>query len=219
MAITLFVFLFSIAFLALIGVMFHIKKIPLVVFASLLTALVVFDFALLSMDKIYYLHKTQDHLYTEKLRVYDEKIAHQVEVQRSLSKVQLDMALQSLSVNSVQETEESIQQKVQWREKLLSAAQDLQFEQAQVDQISTSINASIHKYLMEALNKQVIQSLGHRVYSEFVRSRPRQEWTDELFVAELQVFLIKHKQESPELTHVIKRINEFKASGQVLKAI
>ena len=216
MAITLFIFLFSIAFLTLIGVMFHIKKIPTVVFASLLTALVVLDFALLSMDKIYYLHQEQDSLYSEKLRVYDQKIAHQVEVQRSLSKLQLDMALQSLSVNSAQETEESIQQKVVWREKLLRAAQDLQFEQPQVDQISTSINASIHKYLMEALNKQVIQSLGHRIYSEFVRSRPRQEWTDELFVAELQAFLIKHKQESPELMLAIKRINEFKTTGLVL---
>jgi hypothetical protein len=217
MAITLFVFLFSIAFLTLIGVMFHIKKIPTVVFASLLTVLVVLDFALLSMDKIYYLHQEQDSLYSEKLRIYDEKIANQVEIQRSLSKMQLDMALQSLSVNSAQETEESIQQKVVWREKLLRAAQDLKFDEAEVTQISTSINASIHKYLMEALNKQVIQSLGHRVYSEFVRSRPRQEWTDELFVAELQVFLIKHKQESPELMLAIKRINEFKSTGLVLK--
>lgn len=217
MAITLFIFLFSIAFLTLIGVMFHIKKIPTVVFASLLTALVVLDFALLSMDKIYYLHQEQDSLYSEKLRIYDEKIANQVEIQRSLSKMQLDMALQSLSVNSVQETEESIQQKVVWREKLLRAAQDLKFDETEITQISTSINASIHKYLMEALNKQVIQSLGHRVYSEFVRSRPRQEWTDELFVAELQVFLIKHKQESPELMLAIKRINEFKSTGLVLK--
>lgn len=217
MAITLFIFLFSIAFLTLIGVMFHIKKIPTVVFASLLTALVVLDFALLSMDKIYYLHQEQDSLYSEKLRIYDEKIANQVEIQRSLSKMQLDMALQSLSVNSAQETEESIQQKVVWREKLLRAAQDLKFDETEITQISTSINASIHKYLMEALNKQVIQSLGHRVYSEFVRSRPRQEWTDELFVAELQVFLIKHKQESPELMLAIKRINEFKSTGLVLK--
>lgn len=217
MAITLFIFLFSIAFLTLIGVMFHIKKIPTVVFVSLLTALVVLDFGLLSMDKIYYLHQEQDSLYNEKLRTYDEKIANQVEIQRSLSKMQLDMALQSLSVNSAQDTEESIQQKVVWREKLLLAAQDLKFNESEVAQISTSINASIHKYLMEALNKQVIQSLGHRVYSEFVRSRPRQEWTDELFVAELQVFLIKHKQESPELMLAIKRINEFKSTGLVLK--
>jgi hypothetical protein len=69
---------------------------------------------------------------------------------------------------------------------------------------------------MEQLNKQLIQGLGHRIYSDFVRSRSRDEWTDQLFVKELVVFLKKQKLVKPEIQFAIKRIKHFDETGELL---
>ena len=217
MAITLFVFLFSLAFVTLIGVMFHLKKISSLVFGSLLALLVVFDFALLSLDKIYFLHQEQDHLFTEKLRIYDERIAHQVALQESLTKLQLDISLQVISQNTSQESEASIQQKIIWREQLVKIFTQLDFEAELIDAAKAKINRAVHAYLMEKLNQQLIQGLGHRTYSEFIRSRPRSEWTDELLVSDMQGFLVKHKLQKPDIEFAIKRIQEFSKTGLLLR--
>ena len=62
-------------------------------------------------------------------------------------------------------------------------------------------------------NKEMIQSLGHRIYSEFVRSKPRDQWTDELFVSELIKFLNKQKIMKEDIKFAIDRVKEFKSSG------
>ena len=69
---------------------------------------------------------------------------------------------------------------------------------------------------MEQLNKQLIQGLGHRIYGEFVRSRPREQWTDELFVKELVSYLEKQKLKKPEIDFAIKRIQHFDQSKALL---
>lgn len=216
MAITLFIFLFSIAFIALIGAFKHVKKISTTVFACLLVGLLVFNFALISLDKIYFLHHEQDHLFLEKLRLYDESISHKVEVQKQLNQLQLDMALELMAQNTAQENEASIQQKLKWRDQLTQLYSELNIDAELIKQNQSRINHSVHAYLMEALNKQLIQDLGHRAYSEYVRSRPRDEWTDELFVKELKVFLKEHSLDKPNIELAIKRIEVFEKGGELM---
>lgn len=216
MAITLFIFLFSIAFIALIGALKYVKKISTTVFACLLVGLMIFSFGLISLDKIHFLHQEQDHLFLEKLRIYDEAISHKVEVQKKLNQLQLDMALQLMAQNTGQETEDSIKQKLKWRDQLTQMYSDLNMGTDLIKQNQDRINQSVHAYLMEGLNKQLIQDLGHRAYSEYVRSRPRSEWTDELFVKELKVFLKKHSLEKPEIEAAIKRIEVFEKGSELM---
>jgi hypothetical protein len=211
MAITIFILLFSVGLLALLTVLLHTKKIPPLVFAALIALLTVFDYALLSLDKIYYLHKEQD-------QAFQTQMEKHIAVIGQLTQVQLDMTLQLLSQNSTQENETSIQQKVAWRDLLLAQLQVANFEQVQIEKVERLLNQAVHVYLMEQLNKQLIQGLGHRVYSDFVRSRPRDEWTDELFVSELMVFLKKQSLMTPDIDFAIKRITHFDDSGELLTA-
>ncbi|MFT6154982.1 MAG: hypothetical protein ACJA1X_002345, partial [Bermanella sp.] len=54
-------------------------------------------------------------------------------------------------------------------------------------------------------------------YSEFVRSRPRSEWTDELFVKDLTAYLTKQKLMDEKIKYSLSRIIEFKTSGKLIK--
>lgn len=209
MAITIFVLLFSMGILALLTVLLHINKIPPLVFAAVIALLTVFDYALLSLDKIYYLHRDQDQSHQINM---DKQLA----VIGQLTQVQLDMTLQLLSQNSSQENEKSILQKTQWRDLLLAQLGAANFDAIQVDKVERLINQSIHVYLMEQLNKQLIQGLGHRIYSDFVRSRTRDQWTDELFVKELIAYLNKQKLMKPEIEFAIKRIQQFEKTKELL---
>jgi len=209
MAITLFILLFSIGLLALLTVLLHTQKINAVVFAAMIAMLTVFDYALLSLDKIYYLHQEQD-------KAIEQQIQQQKDVIGQLTQVQLDMTLQLLSQASSQDNEASITQKLKWRDLLLAQLRLANFQQIKIDQVEKQINHSVHVYLMEQLNKQLIQGLGHRIYSDFVRSRPRDEWTDELFINELMAYLKKESLMKPAIQTAILRVQHFDETGQLI---
>ena len=210
---TIFLLLFSVGFVALLAVLLHIKKIPPLIFSALMALLVVFDFALLSLDKIYFLHKSQDDFYIEQLRAYDRSIGEQQAVFKKLLGIQLDATVELLAQSSQQENEKTIEARLNWRDELVNSLAAIGYSEADVKSVRDKINLTVHKYLMEQLNSQLISTLGHRIYSEFVRSKPRDEWTDELFVSELEVFLNKQNIMKPNLKHAISRIKEFNHSG------
>lgn len=215
---TVFILLFSVGYIALISSLLHVKKIPPLVFGALMALLVIFDFSLLSLDKVYALHKEQDDFYVEQLRAYDQSISQQQATFKKLTEIQLGITLKALSLNSKQENETSIQDKIKWRDLLASDLAVIGYEESKVQEIQSQINQSVHKYLMEQLNNQMISTLGHRIYSEFVRSKPRDQWTDELFVYELEIFLTKQKIMKPNLKFAITRVKEFKSSGLLLSS-
>ncbi len=210
---TIFILLFSTGLIALLATLLHLKKIPSLIFAALLVLLVIFDFSLLSLDKIYGLHAEQDQLYSEKLAAYDQHVAQQLTLFKTLTQVQLDMSLQVLGQSSKAENEKSIRQKLDWRDQLILQLKTVQFEAKNIQQVKTKIDAMVHRYLMETLNQSLRQGMGHRNYSAFVRTRPRQQWTDELFVKEVSEFLQKENLMTEKLKVALSRIREFDQSG------
>jgi hypothetical protein len=216
MGITLFVLLFTIGMMVLLATLLKIEKIQPPIFAAGVALVVVFDFSLLSLDKIYFLHQEQDQTFLDNQQAYDERISAQLELYKNLTNIQLGIALQALSQNTRQQTEEDIRQKLVWRDQLLLQMNTLGFEESNMLEVNEKINSSIFKYLMESLNKQVRQTLGHRIYSEFVRTRSRSEWTDELFVKELSLYLNKQKLMDKKIEYNLKRLNEFKTSGVLI---
>ena len=217
MSMTIFILLFSVGFLALLGVLLQQKKIRDVVFATLVALLVVFDFALLSLDKIYLLHQEQDSQYEQTLLDYDSQIAQQVAMYQQLTQIQLDMTLQMLAQSNPLENEASIQQKLKWRDDIQQQLTGINFDATAIEQVKIKIDQLAHQYLMENLNQQLRQSIGHRNYSEFVRSRPRSQWTDELFVKEVEAFLNKGKLMEPDIKFALTRVREFDQSGVLMQ--
>ncbi|OUR61925.1 hypothetical protein A9Q73_10675 [Bermanella sp. 47_1433_sub80_T6] len=217
MSMTIFILLFSVGFLALLGVLLQQKKIRDVVFATLVALLVVFDFALLSLDKIYLLHQEQDSQYEQTLLDYDSQIAQQVATYQQLTQIQLDMTLQMLAQSNPLENEASIQQKLKWRDDIQQQLTGINFDATAIEQVKIKIDQLAHQYLMENLNQQLRQSIGHRNYSEFVRSRPRSQWTDELFVKEVEAFLNKGKLMEPDIKFALTRVREFDQSGVLMQ--
>jgi hypothetical protein len=217
MGITLFVLLFSIGMMMLLAVLLKIEKIKGPIFAACIALLVIFDFSLLSLDKIYFLHQEQDQTFIDNQEAYDKRISTKLELYKNLTDIQLSIALQALSQNTKHESEESIQQKLVWRDELLLQMNTLGFEKNKMLQVNEKINKSVSKFLLENLNQQVRQTLGHRIYSEFVRSRPRSEWTDELFVKDLTAYLTKQKLMDEKIKYSLSRIIEFKTSGKLIK--
>ena len=217
MSMTIFILLFSVGFLALLGVLLQQKKIRDVVFATLVALLVVFDFALLSLDKIYLLHQEQDSQYEQTLLNYDKQIAQQVAMYQQLTQIQLDMTLQMLAQSNPLENEASIQQKLKWRDDIQQQLTGINFDATAIEQVKIKIDQLAHQYLMENLNQQLRQSIGHRNYSEFVRSRPRSQWTDELFVKEVEAFLNKGKLMEPDIKFALTRVREFDQSGVLMQ--
>ena len=217
MSMTIFILLFSVGFLALLGVLLQQKKIRDVVFATLVALLVVFDFALLSLDKIYLLHQEQDSQYEQTLLDYDSQIAQQVAMYQQLTQIQLDMTLQMLAQSNPLENEASIQQKLKWRDDIQQQLTGINFDATAIEQVKIKIDQLAHQYLMENLNQQLRQSIGHRNYSEFVRSRPRNQWTDELFVKEVEAFLNKGKLMKPDIKFALTRVREFDQSGVLMQ--
>ena len=217
MKMTLFILLFSTGFMALLAALLHFRKISPLVFSALLSLLVIFDFSLLSLDKIYFLHQEQDELFTGKLVAYDKNIGEQASTYEQITKIQLEMTLQLLAQNSAQDNEKTIQQKLKWRDQIILQLQAIEFDSQATQDIEKQVNAMVHQFLMEQLNQQLRQNIGHRSYSEFVRSRPRKEWTDELFIEEITVFLKKENLMDDVLSHAILRIKEFDQSGTLIK--
>jgi len=218
MQMTLFILLFSAGFMALLAALLHFRRISPLVFSALLSLLVVFDFSLLSLDKIYYLHQEQDELFTGKLVAYDKSIREQADTYEQITKIQLQMTLQFLAQSSSQDNEKSIQQKITWRDQILLQLRAIDFDSQTIEDVNTQVNAVVHQYLMEQLNQQLRQDIGHRSYSEFVRSRPRNEWTDALFIEELTVFLKKENLMNEALSRALSRINEFDQRGTIRHA-
>ncbi len=218
MQMTLFILLFSTGFMALLAALLHFRRISPLVFSALLSLLVVFDFSLLSLDKIYFLHQEQDELFTGKLVAYDKSIKEQADAYEQLTKIQLQMTLQLLAQSSSQDNEKSIQQKITWRDQIILQLRSIGFDLQVITDVNSQVNAVVHKYLMEQLNQQLRQDIGHRSYSEFVRSRPRNEWTDTLFIEELTIFLKKENLMNDSLSRAMLRINEFDQRGTIRQA-
>ena len=127
------------------------------------------------------------------------------------------MSLQLLAQNSPQDNEKTIQQKLKWRDQIVVQLQAIVFDEEAIQNVTRQVNAMVHKYLMEQLNQQVRQSIGHRSYSEFVRRRPRHEWTDEIFIQEMKIFLDKENLMNETLLHAMLRIEEFDQSGTLIQ--
>jgi len=216
MSMTIFILLFSVGFLALITLLLQQKKIRESIFTALVALLVVFDFSLLSLDKIYLLHQEQDSQYEQTLLDYDNQIAQQVAMYQRLTQIQLDMTLQILAQSNPQENEASIRQKLKWRDDIQQQLTGINFDAAAIEQVKVKIDQLAHQYLMENLNQQLRQSIGHRNYSEFVRSRPRDQWTDDLFVKEVEAFLNKEKLMVPKVKFALSRVREFAQSGDLI---
>jgi|GEM_PF-2210300 len=216
MSMTIFILLFSVGFLALITLLLQQKKIRESIFTALVALLVVFDFSLLSLDKIYLLHQEQDSQYEQTLLDYDKQIAQQAAMYQRLTQIQLDMTLQILAQSNPQENEASIRQKLKWRDDIQQQLTSINFDAAAIEQVKVKIDQLAHQYLMENLNQQLRQSIGHRNYSEFVRSRPRDQWTDDLFVKEVEAFLNKEKLMVPKVKSALSRVREFAQSGDLI---
>jgi len=216
MSMTIFILLFSVGFLALITLLLQQKKIRESIFAALVALLVVFDFSLLSLDKIYLLHQEQDSQYEQTLLGYDNQITQQVAMYQRLTQIQLDMTLQILAQSNPQENEASIRQKLKWRDDIQQQLTSINFDANAIEQVKVKIDQLAHQYLMENLNQQLRQSIGHRNYSEFVRSRPRDQWTDDLFVKEVEAFLNKEKLMVPKVKFALTRVREFAQSGDLI---
>jgi len=217
MNITLFILLFSLIFLALSGALLHLKKIQTYIFNALLVLLVVFDFSVLSLDKIYLLHQQQDALYEQRQINHSAQIIQQVNTLKQLTQIQLDMTLQVLTQSNPLESEVSIAQKIQWREQMLKQLKSIEFDEKTLVQVKFKVDSVVHAYLMEKLNQQLRATIGHRNYSEFVRSRPRKEWTDELFLKEAEVFLNKETLMTENIKRAISRVREFDQSGYLIQ--
>ncbi len=216
MYMTIFILLFSLGFLALLAVLLQQKKIREVIFGTLVALLVVFDFALLSLDKIYLLHQEQDAQYEQKLLDYDAQIGQQLAMYKRLTQIQLDMTLQILAQSNPQESETSIRQKIKWRDDMQQQLTQMNFDATAIEQVKLKIDQLAHQFLMEKLNQQLRQSMGHRNYSEFVRTRPRDQWTDELFVKEVEAFLNKEKLMVPKIQFALSRVRVFDESGTLM---
>ena len=217
MSMTIFILLFSVGFLALFAVLLQYQKIREPIFAVFIALLLVFDFALLSLDKIYLLHQEQDRNFEQKLLDYDSQIAQQLAMVKRLTQIQLDVTLQVLAQSNPQENEASIRQKLQWRDDMQQQLTAMNFDAAAIEQVKLKIDQLAHQYLMENLNQQLRKSIGHRNYSEFVRTRPRDQWTDELFVKEVAVFLNKENLMVPKIEAALRRVREFDQSGSLIQ--
>ena len=216
MSMTIFILLFSVGYLALFAVLLQHKKIREPIFAAFIALLLVFDFALLSLDKIYLLHQEQDGNFEQKLLDYDSQIAQQLTMYKRLTQIQLDMTLQIMAQSNPQENEASIRQKLKWRDDMQQQLTTMNFDEIAIDQVKVKIDRLAHQYLMENLNQQLRQSIGHRNYSEFVRTRPREQWTDELFVKEVETFLNKEKLMTPKIQSALGRVRVFDQEGYLM---
>ncbi len=216
MSLTLFLLLISIGFIALFTTLLKLKRIRNLVYFALVALLILFDFAVLSLDKIYFLHNAQDDAFIEKLAEKERAINEQLVLYRELTSIQLDMALAVMTDNAVNDSEAEIRQKIATRDKLVNQMQLLEFDEAKIQHVQEQINLAVHRYLMEQLNQTVIKALGHRTYGEFVRSRPRHEWTDTLFVKELEEFLKKHSLQNEEIKQRLQLLKVFDSSGVLL---
>lgn len=214
---TIFLLLFSCGLVALLAVLLHLERISALIFSALLGLLMVFDFSILSLDKIYGLHKEQDQYFLDRLQAYDAKFASQTRAFEQLTDIQLEMSLEVITQVSKHENDESIMKKIAWRDELMSHLKAANFPQDKILMAKEKIDSGVHKYLMEDLNQLVIKKIGHRNYSEFVRSRPRQEWTDALFIKELAVFLKKENIMHKEIELSLLRVKEFDTSGFLLQ--
>lgn len=214
---TIFLLLFSCGLVALLSVLLHLERIPALVFSGLLGLLMVFDFSILSLDKIYGLHREQDQYYLDKLQTYDAHMEKQIKAFEQLSNIQLDLSLEMLSQASKNENDASIMKKIAWRDALISNLKAANFPPDTINNAKQKIDFGIHQYLMEELNQVVIKKVGHRNYSEFVRSRSRQEWTDSLFIKELASFLKKEKLMHKDIEQSLIRVKEFDASGFLIE--
>jgi hypothetical protein len=219
MGITIFILLFSIGTMALLAVLLKTERIQPHIFAAGMALLVVFDFSLLSLDKIYFLHQAQDDIFLEKQRGYDEGIAKQLALYQQLTSIQLEATLQILAQNPKQTNEDDILKKIEWRDQLLLQMNALSFDEVKIKKVFETINGSVTAFLMEQLNQAARQSLGHRIYSEFVRSRPRHEWTDELFVSDLTIYLNAQSLMNDSIELALTRIKKFKDSGVLVSSV
>lgn len=217
MGMTIFILLFSAGMLAILAALLHTKKITPIIFSAILGLLFVFDFAVLSLDKIYALHYEQDQSLLTQVANYETSFAQQAALYQQLTDLQLEIALEVLTARPEQLSEQEVRQKLVWRDQLLAQMQALNFPPEKSDATKQKINSAVHTFLMEQLNQELIRTLGHRTYGEFVRSRPRQEWTDELFIVELERFLAKENIQKPNVEFALNRVKEFAHSGLLIQ--
>lgn len=216
MSINLFLIIFNLSLLAVFTSLLLLKRLRSLIYFALISLLVVFDFAALSYSQIYLLHKTAEDAYLSKIKQQEADFEQRMSLYKSLSEIQLQLTLAAIS-EAKNDTEQSVQQKINWRDQIISRMQQIGFADNQIKQVRDDINASVHRYLMETLSNVALEHIGHRNFSEFVRRKPRDEWTDASFVAELDVYLKQNNLSDEVLTFQLKRLRIFDESGALIE--
>jgi hypothetical protein len=216
MSINLFLIIFNLSLLAVFTSLLLLKRLRNLIYFALISLLVVFDFAALSYSQIYLLHKADEDAYVAKLKQVDGDIEQRMGFYKSLSEIQLQLTLAAIA-EAKNDTEQSVQQKINWRDQIIVRMQQVGFSDQQIKQVREDINASVHRYLMETLSNVTLEHIGHRNFSEFVRRKPRDEWTDASFVAELDVYLKQNNLSEEVLSFQLKRLRVFDESGVLIE--
>lgn len=216
MSINLFLIIFNLSLLAVFTSLLLLKRLRSLIYFALISLLVVFDFAALSYSQIYLLHKSEEDAYLARMKQQEAEIEQRMGLYKSLSEIQLQLTLAAIS-EAKNDTEQSVQQKINWRDQIISRMQQVGFADHQIKQVRDDINASVHRYLMETLSNATLERIGHRNFSEFVRRKPRDEWTDASFVAELDVYLKQNNLSDEVLTFQLKRLRVFDESGALIE--
>lgn len=216
MSINLFLIIFNLSLLAVFTSLLVLKRLRSLIYFALVGLLLVFDFAALSYSQIYLLHKTEEDAYLNKIKMENSIIDERMTFYKSLSEIQLQLTLAAIA-ESKNDSEQSVRQKIIWRDQITSRMQQIGFSAAQIQQVNTDINGSVHRYLMETLSNVTLEHIGHRNFSEFVRRKPRDEWTDSSFISELEQFLKDNHLNEAVLSFQIKRLRVFDENGVLIE--
>lgn len=216
MSIHLLLLILNLSLVAVFTTLLVLKRLRSVVYFALVALLVVFDFAALGYSQIYLLHKTEEDAYLKQLNDMQQTIDQRMTFYKSLSEIQLQLTLAAMA-KSQDDNEQSVRQKIVWRDQITSRMQQTGFSDSLIQQVNNDINGSVHRYLMENLSNTTLEHIGHRSFSEFVRRKPRDEWTDSSFIAELDVYLKDNHLSDETLAFQLKRLRVFDENGVLIE--
>ena len=145
--------------------------------------------------------------YEQQQNDLDEKFSHlrQMAEQHALISVS---TLTDSRINDVGEAETAIQ----IREQLVEYLHVMESKGSFIQGIEEKINQSVHEFLFERFSRELIAGIGRAKYGQFINRRDRTEWTDQLFIQEIQPFLKESQLMNPVIEEFLLAVTYFEVN-------
>ena len=110
-----------------------------------------------------------------------------------------------------------VREAIVMRDDLISQLESLKSQPEVIQNISDRINLTIHQFLFEEFSRELMEGIGRKAYGKFLKTRERDEWSDELFIKDVKPYLENKELMTAPIEQSLAELEFFDTNKKLLE--